>query len=338
MKANTHPMLDNSTLVLGDPGLREPYGFLHFSPEKVILTLRNPFVRPAQINMRLDESAGFEPTEKTYGAEILFPFRESIAGTYSYGGTIITELGAYEQRVIEMRPVNRQEVRLIGARYSVMPAGSGEVSLRVFGAEGSETPIRLRDSAAIAETRIDGRETQDRREGDELVFPLQFGIKKTRESTVSISSTSVRSGTDGDGAAVLNVSTSIQVPTNFRETKLAVLLEPSQEVKGITASARENGAAVPASTENGGRGLWYWFSTELKPGNHSVNFAIRFPKGSQTSSRLSGWLLGKRGLISRELKLKLKPGARLDLPPGDLLLASTEVERVTYPVFEKSLP
>ena len=44
-QANAHPLLDNATWVLGDPAKREPYGYLHYSPEKTILMLRNPFVR-----------------------------------------------------------------------------------------------------------------------------------------------------------------------------------------------------------------------------------------------------------------------------------------------------
>ena len=43
--ANAHPLLDNSTMVLGDPAQREPYGYVHSGAEKSIVTLRNPFVR-----------------------------------------------------------------------------------------------------------------------------------------------------------------------------------------------------------------------------------------------------------------------------------------------------
>ena len=74
--ANAHPLLDNSTMVLGDPAQREPYGYVHSSPEKSIVTLRNPFVRPRTVKLKIDEQNGFRKTEGPQVLEVEYPYRK----------------------------------------------------------------------------------------------------------------------------------------------------------------------------------------------------------------------------------------------------------------------
>lgn len=338
MKANAHPMIDNSTLVLGDPGLREPYGFLHSSSAKTIITLRNPFVRPAPISLKLNAQSGFEPREGAFVAEVVYPFREYLPGTLRYGDTLRTELGAYEQRVIELRRVEGPEVSLTGARYSAGASASDEVALRVYGAEGSTIAVNLQPSSAILEVQVDGQKAEVKLGSEQAAVTLRFPEGKTRQGLVSFSPPSVRLSGQGDASRLLSISSSVQIPADLRDAQFALLLEPVEETKSIKAVARDNGKSVPVAAENGGRGLWYWFTTGLQPGSHSVDVEIQFPQGARTSAHLSGWLLGKRALASREVRLKLKPGEKIKTPLENLLPASSEVERKTYPVFDQSVP
>ncbi|HXS93494.1 MAG TPA: hypothetical protein VN736_02750 [Candidatus Limnocylindrales bacterium] len=127
-EANAHPLLDNSTLILGDPAQREPYGYVHSSPEKTIVTLRNPFVRPRTVTLSLDAKNGFAKTDRPQTIETIYPYRESRPGTVKFGDAISVDLGAYEQIVLEIQPAAAQQFRMEGKRYSA----AGPNSVRVY--------------------------------------------------------------------------------------------------------------------------------------------------------------------------------------------------------------
>ncbi len=101
--ANAHPLLDNSTMVGGDPAQREPYGYVHSSADKSIITLRNPFVRPRTMKLKIDEQNGFQKFEGTQSVAVEYPYRKLAAPAVKFGDTVTFDLDAYEQLVAEMR-------------------------------------------------------------------------------------------------------------------------------------------------------------------------------------------------------------------------------------------
>ncbi len=335
---NAHPLLDNSTFVLGDPGLREAYGFLHFSADKTILTLRNPFIRPVPARVKLDEQSGFERNERTFIAEVVFPFRKVLAGNLRYGDTLQTELEGYEQRVIELRPVRPQEVQIFDVRYSVETPATDGPTLRVYGAEGAEETVRLSNSATYQEAHIDGKKILLTLSGGETMLKVRFGKKGSTVSNPSFSAPSLRLSEASSAEQTLQLSFEVQIPPDFRQSKIALLIEPTAETKNITAQGRDSGHPLSINVENGGGGLWYWFTCEVKPGKHSIDFEIHVPGTEKASAQLSGWLLTKRALVAKELQLTFKPGLVLSLPPENPLPASAEFERKTYALFERKSP
>src|ERR1035438_7520867 len=90
--ANAHPLLDNSTIVLGDPAKREPYGYVHSSAEKSIVMLRNPFVEPRTVRLKIDEESGFRKVEGAQALEIQYPYRRVVAAV-KFGDTVTFEIG-----------------------------------------------------------------------------------------------------------------------------------------------------------------------------------------------------------------------------------------------------
>jgi hypothetical protein len=82
----------------------------------------------------------------------------------------------------------------------------------------------------------------------------------------------------------------VEVPDGGPKTRLAVLLEPDQEVREIKADATDGGKPLVLSTENGGRGIWHWFYADLVPGKHSINLTMN----SVAPAHLSAWLLTRR--------------------------------------------
>ncbi len=287
--ANAHPLLDNSTMVLGDPAGREPYGFVHSSPAKSIVMLRNPFVRPRTVRLKVDESQGFARSEGPLTVEIQYPYREMRPETVSYGDTLTFDLGGYEEIVAELRHAGGP--RLTGARYR-----TAQSAALVFAPQGS---MRTIDVENIAQT-------------------VHFG-QAASELTFSPATVTP------EGAVTL----ALTIPEDYREAKVALLIEPEHSMKGVTADATDNGRPLALSLENGGGAAWHWFWTNLLPGQHSLEVRFHLPDAAG-GARLSGWLLTLRTLVSREVRLSepMEP---------DLLPADSDIERKTYRLVETTI-
>jgi hypothetical protein len=277
--ANAHPLLDNSTMVLGDPAQREPYGYVHSGAEKSIVTLRNPFVRPRTVKLKIEEHNGFVPTQGAQVLEIQYPYREIQSGSVHSGDTLTFDLGAYEQLVFELRPAAATDTALTGVRYSVQ----GNTVLAYDASQTAETP-----TLTAAPLRAEGV---------------------------------------AGAARTIHAAATIQVSAGYREARVAFLLEPDQEIRRVTAEARDGATPLPLSTENGGRGNWHWFYANLAPGKHTIDFTFHVP-ASPGGVRVSGWLLTRRTLPSHELH----PGA---VPAPSLLPAISDVQRGTYALLEE---
>jgi len=279
-EANAHPLLDNSTMVLGDPAEREPYGYVHSSAEKSIVTLRNPFVRPRTVHLKVEEQQGFVRTDRAMRVEVVYPYRKILPGAVRFGDTLTFDLGAYEQTVFELRPAGADVSRIEG-----MPFSTANGVVRVYApAPGTE----LSYSPASLET----------------------------------------AGTAG-AERTLRVTAAVQVPADYREARLAVLLEPDQEIRGVKAEAADSGKTVALATENGGRGVWHWFWADLAPGSHRVTITVHIPS-APGGARLSAWLLTKRLLVGRDMQVAA-------MPADSLLPASSDIERKTYALLEESV-
>jgi len=277
--ANAHPLLDNSTLVLGDPAQREPYGYVHSSPEKSIVTLRNPFVRPRTVQLKIDEHDGFRPTAGVQMLEVLYPYRQIQSVAAHFGDTLTFDLGAYEQIVFELRPATDVDPALTGMRYRVQ----GGTVLAYDAAQAAPMP--------------------------------------------TLTAASLRAEGAAGAARTIHASATIEVPAGYREARVAFLLEPDQEIRRVTAEARDSAASLPLSTENGGRGNWHWFYANLAPGKHTIELTFHVP-AAPGGVRVSGWLLTRRVLPARELHLAT-------VPPADLLPATPDIQRGTYPLVEE---
>jgi hypothetical protein len=248
-EANAHPLLDNSTMVGGDPAQREPYGYVHSSVQKSIVTLRNPFVRPRTMKLKIDEENGFQKFAGARIVDVEYPIRRRLALAVKFGDTMTFDLDAYEQLVAEVYTGGTPE-------SWPPPAGGPEITSTL--------------------TRLEQR------------------------------------GSD------LKISTSVEVPDTYRQARIALLFEPDQEVRGVKADAVDAGKPLALSTENGGRGIWYWYWADLAPGKHRVELTVH----SSAPSHVSVWLLTRREM-----------GGLL----GTNLLPAQTVDRATHLLLEETI-
>ncbi len=329
--ANTHPLLDNGAWVQGDPAKREPYGYVHYSPEKTVLMLRNPFVRPTVASVKLDEAAGLERSDRTFRAEVMYPYREILPGPVRYGDTLRVNLDGYDHQIVELRPVAANEASLLGVRYSLGPEDPGGASFKVYAPEGADVSGELSNPAELEGATLDGEKVRLPQFGKLRTLALHFGKAASRESQPTFSAPVIRSLPDGTVKVVMTV----QLPADFRETTASLLLEFSEHGSEAKAQARDNSKPVAVTVRKSPQGQWHWFSVNLAPGSHALEFDVKCSDTAESGTQLSGWLRTKRALVAKDVRLTFKPGEKLGAPPANSLPASTQIQKLTYALFEE---
>jgi len=79
---------------------RDPYGYAHFQPDRGLVLLRNPWVKPRTLSLALDESIGFPPSLKEVAPIWLYPDFGGAADRVSYGGRFEVRLAPYETKLL----------------------------------------------------------------------------------------------------------------------------------------------------------------------------------------------------------------------------------------------
>lgn len=98
--------LGHTTLIGGDPMKREWYGYAHFAANRGIICLRNPFIEPQKVSLKLDESVG-RPRDGAVGplvAAVVYPRHEVLKAGLSYGGALDLTLQGYETLLMQLAP------------------------------------------------------------------------------------------------------------------------------------------------------------------------------------------------------------------------------------------
>jgi hypothetical protein len=192
--------------------------------------------------------------------------------------------------------------------------------------------------SAYEKVLADGEEIAPHSIGNQTTLTLQFGKKGARESQPICSVPSMHMEGQQGLARTLNISLSANIPSDFQVARMALLLEPDQKAVGVEAQARTDGKPAAVAVEMGGQGFWYWMTTDLSAGSHTLEFSLHLPLEMRGRVKISGWLRGKRLLVKKDIQLRSRAGQTLSAPPEDVLPTSSQFERETYPVFEEVVP
>ncbi len=136
-------------MILGDPIRLEPYGYGHFLGDRGILVLRNPFVTPQTVRLRLDESAGWNHAEALKNgrqplvARIVYPRHQTFPSLLRYGDKLTAELSAYEMLVIELTPLRSMGTALLGVRHEEMERSDSRLSYAVHARPGERLLVPI---------------------------------------------------------------------------------------------------------------------------------------------------------------------------------------------------
>ncbi|MGH9533952.1 MAG: hypothetical protein ACRD2E_03740 [Terriglobales bacterium] len=319
-QANAHPLLDNTTMVLGDPARRQVYGFVHSSAAKTFVTLRNPFVRPRAAVLPLSAQNGFAPLRAAgpMTGDVIYPYRQAL-GSIAFGQDLRVDLGAYQEKVIELRPAAASRLTVLGTRYAVAgcAVGASDCHLTLYAPAGADPTVTVQAPGAAARSRR-----------------LHFGPAGASVDEPIFSAPQLVE----DGADAAQLRLRVTIPPDFRRARLAVLWQPPQAAPGIAAAARDNGqaAATRVVTGAGGQaGQWVWFQLPLAPGTHRLAMEFDRSAGMPHGARISVWLLANRQLAQRTLPLPLAPG--VPLPSGDAPPTRPSQQAETYALLARTL-
>ena len=81
---------------------REPYGYAHWKQGQGLVALRNPWIVPQTMALRLDESLGVEPRAKNLEVVSLYPEPRLYGSGARFGDTLQIPLAPYETVVLSL--------------------------------------------------------------------------------------------------------------------------------------------------------------------------------------------------------------------------------------------
>ncbi|OGG03055.1 MAG: hypothetical protein A3F83_07040 [Candidatus Glassbacteria bacterium RIFCSPLOWO2_12_FULL_58_11] len=320
-EANRSALLANTTLVGGDPLKRQPYGYFHQGKDKLILTVRNPYIEPKVFSMKLDYDSGLlAPDNEAYLPLTVYPYLAVENPWMSFGENLEINLSGYETKVLELLP--REKVDFPFARNVrfdfatgglVIYPGSGTEKVAVE--NGSTAPLLL--SGVSIPPGIEGQ------------VPLKPALPVTVLTVAEEREEDFRGGA-GSG---LKGSLSLSLPEETLSAEIGFLLEPEKGLDVKQPRLEVNGQAGGWRSEAGEKGSWYWFLYSLKGGGaHRVSYDFSLPQSAGVNGRLSAWLILRRKLEGRKLEL---PGMSAERAGEFLLPASSGISREVKCLFER---
>lgn len=237
--------LARTEMVLGDPYRMEAYGYAHFLGHQGILTLRNPFIQPKTVRLKLNESCGWNATEAGMGKYIVstvFPFRRTMAKSYQYGELLELQLQPYQTLIVQIEPQDESSPAIANVRTREINRSSNSISWEVYGLPGSKLSTPLLGLPKPKQILWDGSPISTQMQGAKPELPLTFGKTASR--------CAAEGGLlqpDGAYTARLAGNTQVTIPKGTRAFVYALCLDPAGDGVNFDLQATINGNRIPDS-------------------------------------------------------------------------------------------
>ena len=308
--------LSHTTLIGGDPLQREVYGYAHFRGSEGILCLRNPFIEPQTVTLKLDESVGLTraAADGALVARVVYPREEARWPALRHGDTLDVKLQAYETAMLHVGRTGAGPV-LCGVRAHETAREGTRLSYAVYGRAGQKVHALFPGWAREASATFDGQPASGGLDMDELLqarfdFPGQEQPLTVAGSTLAVQAAGASWQLVGECVA--------NVPTGTRAT-MHLMCDPRGGAGAIGCTARVSGKAVQVrAVRSGGkqahsRHPWTWFEFDLPAGRSAVTIAIKPSKdGGAFRGEVGWWLWAEHPLEKHTLTLDFKE----PLPPA----------------------
>jgi hypothetical protein len=117
-------ILARTTMILGDPLKREPYGYAHLRGDSGIILLRNPFAEERTVSLSLFKEPGGLDRSKEYAFRVVYPYHMILPKSVRSAEPTEVSLGAYEVLVAEVVPSGGVSAAIPrGTRYDIDSTG-----------------------------------------------------------------------------------------------------------------------------------------------------------------------------------------------------------------------
>ncbi len=270
-------VLKHTRFVLGNPAAGEIYGYLHSSPKRLLVTLRNPDIFPQKIALPVDQWIPEQWRDAQLLVKIVYPYRLNhlLQGSTSHPFALTLE--GNEIVVLEILPAALETDPLpLDTRYAIQVEGNRrDVVVYASGGDSTVKVWRPKKSGI----RLLTSHSRKRKAASHFTIQTQ----KSAPPRVSLGEPHLTITADG-----AHLQTIVDATASFKNGRILALCEFPQPVDTVIATATINGASAPLQIRRDGDGKWWWIAVplhELVP----VDIHIQRP-GSSVEGTLSAIL------------------------------------------------
>jgi hypothetical protein len=317
------PTLARTEMILGDPYRMEAYGYAHFRGRRGILALRNPFIQPQTVRLKLDESCGWMASDAgtgTYAAAIVFPYHETLRPAFRHGDPLELELQPYQTLIVQIETTGEASPTLAGVRAREVSRASGKISWEVFGLSGTKLSVPVAGLPKPGKILWDGQPIKSvaTRQGVEL--PLTFAGEKKH---CFAEGGSLRADPGPGGAGRLLGSCNATIPKGTTASVYVLCLDPSPAATEFKCRATIAGIAVPATAIQALVGSkttlrlvrelplkpWVFFRFPVPEGKSKITISLESasPQPRALAVKAGWWLWTEQPLQKAALTLEFDP-------------------------------
>jgi len=332
--------LKQTELILGDPMKREPYGYAHFGGPRGILAIRNPFIEPKTLALRMDESVGWtdlkalaSPPGDRFVARIVYPRRE-VLPALRYGDVLRLSLGAYETVLVELEPAAPADPVLVGARYEETGRSGKRATYAVLARPGQKMKIPFVGMNRPVKATLDGQPA--------ALVPIKSGVALPlswpgAEPGCQVEDPSLAAeNPEGDWRIA---GKCVAVVPEGTKAAMHVLCDPRAKPAGAEdCLAQVNGKPVevravrtpPKPQQAHGPHSWTWFEFDLPAGRSEVAITLSCrAKGTKFAGEIGWWLWAEHPLTKSTLEIEYaQPLAERPTEPLPLAIHSDRQREV----------
>ncbi len=308
--------LKRTELILGDPMQREPYGYAHFSGPRGILAIRNPFIEPKTLALKLDESMGWsKPEARTtppggrFAVRMVYPRHEVLSPIVRYGDVLRLHLQGYETAIVQLEAVDPARPVLVGARYQETGRTGNRATYAVFARPGQKLDIPFLGMNRPVKASLDGRPVAPAATQHGTALPLVWA---GTERACQVEDPSLAA--DGAEADWRIAGKCVAVVPEAAKAAMHVLCDPRGKLPGeVDCVARVNGKpaevravrTLPKGDQAHGPHPWTWFAFDLPGGRSEVSFALSCrAKGTRFVGQVGWWLWAEHPLTKSALEIE----------------------------------
>lgn len=305
--------LVNTQIILGDPFKREVYGYAHFggiaATNKGIISLRNPFIEPKTVEIKLDESVGWikqiiDGKQMSYVARIVYPMEETLPQIFQQGDTLRVQLQAFESMEIQFEPLLGNKPFIAAARHQMLAQTGKEIKYEVYGMPGEKIlPLLLR-ADKNSKAFFGGKEIMFAEKDIGLTMPLQFPGEAQKASA---SGSEFKSNV-GEESWDVSGEITATIPKNSK-AEIHILAEGKQRYNdGFECTALVNGKPVEVRlTKSPAKGQWVWFIFDVPSGENKISVKITPASGGGIfQGEIGCWLWLEHKLQKAELTIQFQ--------------------------------